>query len=399
MFLCLGLSENQAWADGCEEAKPGDDPRLFVLTMPPGSEVWQSFGHVALWFSPGFKQPEPVFNWGAFDTNIPNPLMAFLEGRIEYELMVEPRKRTLSRYRPQNRTMVAQRLDLPPSVVTKIAKKLKVAAKPENRPYNYHWLFRNCATRIRDLLDETMGGTLQSQHLNVTPHTSRSEVLRHFGPVWPIWFGWHFMASGYADQPLVRWDTMFLPDRLMEALDESTVRWPDGTTRPLVAERCEVMTGTLPWADPTPPNRAPVLWSVGLAWGASVFALARRDWRWPAGLSVMFFGLVTGFFGTVTVFFWSASSLEGFGQNENWFQASPLSWMWIWIGWRIARGTLTPRVVQIARLLASIGCLGVLVSLLPVTPQMNGGIIGLFLPVMLATVWVVDFAQRVNSKV
>ena len=65
-------------------------------------------------------------------------------------------------YQYQNRTMVAQALNLTPAQKRELQEFLEWNAQPENREYRYDYYRDNCSTRVRDVLDRVLGGRLRA---------------------------------------------------------------------------------------------------------------------------------------------------------------------------------------------------------------------------------------------
>src|SRR5436305_10742071 len=51
---------------------PGSDVTVSLLTMGNGEEVWELFGHTAIWIHDHVTARDTVFNWGVFDRSQPN---------------------------------------------------------------------------------------------------------------------------------------------------------------------------------------------------------------------------------------------------------------------------------------------------------------------------------------
>src|SRR3954462_5369999 len=67
-------------------AEPGSELTITLLTMGGGEQVWEQFGHNAVWFHverpPSFGAPvDVVYNWGIFDSSQPYFIPHFLQGR------------------------------------------------------------------------------------------------------------------------------------------------------------------------------------------------------------------------------------------------------------------------------------------------------------------------------
>ena len=117
-----------------------EDTRVFILTASPGSKTWSSFGHNLIWISNGKQKTDESFNFGTFDPQQQNLLYRYLNGELIYWLDVQPFMEDLARYKKtENRTVVGQRLRLPPHMIEKLVTKLSHLRKDENKEFVYHW--------------------------------------------------------------------------------------------------------------------------------------------------------------------------------------------------------------------------------------------------------------------
>ncbi len=375
----------------CTAAQFGEDVRIHVLTTTQGGKIFNSQGHTAIWVSGGRLRKDMVYNWGAFDGGRSDLLPAFLSGRMEFWLAAERYEVQWRRTVRTDRTLMAQRLELPPGAGEKIAALLVRSSKPKNREYVYHYADNNCATQVRDVLDDAIGGQLQSQLMDIVPWTGRFDGGRNLAP-WPIvWFAWDFMVSSYLDQPITEWQAAMVPQRLMHSLDkiEYTHGWPDSAPRKLVAETCLMRDGGYSWSREEPLPYWP-LSLFSLALGGVVYGLGtRRSQRRAAGVIsgglLLAPILLLAFLGTATMGLWSASQLDGVGPSENWALGNPLTWLLLGPIVQLIRGRpIGRRGRTIAYGLAALGLLGLVVKPLPWFNQVNLGQLSVWLPLLLA---------------
>lgn len=378
-----------AWDTVAEESVQAcevlEDPSLLeisMLTMPPGGELWSIFGHTALWV----RSPvgERVYNFGVISPEHPDLTRRFVTGELDFFLGTRSYESMMAYYRGQHRRVYRQRLDIPYEAAVELARFLEREAAPENRTYRYHWIDANCSTRVRDALDQVLGGLLSGHFVGHVDYTPRQEVLRHLAQSPAAWFGWNFTV-GSADEPLTRWDSLFLPDRLYTALEEVEL----GEGHPLVSDTCLLLDGTHGWAPPKPPNWDFVLWLLGFAFAAILWTLLRVGRQRPlarvlAGSAIVLFGTIGGALGAASVWTWSQSTYSGFSDNANLFLANPLSFallpigVAVCLGWR--RDSRFARLASFA--LLSLGAVGLIASLTPLSNQEGFGFLGLFLPAL-----------------
>lgn len=374
---------------GCTPARKGESVRIHVLTTSQGGKVFNSQGHTAIWVSGGDLENDMVYNWGAFDGGRSDLLPAFLSGRMEFWLAAEVYEVQWKRTVRTDRTLVAQRLQLPPGAGERIAARLKRDSKPENRDYIYHYTENNCATQVRDVIDEAIGGQLAAQTQDIVPWTGRFDGGRNLAP-WPIvWFAWDFMVSRYLDQPITEWQAGMVPQRLMNTIAdiEYTHGWPDGKARKLVVDTCLMRKGGYTWARDEPLPYWPIT-LLSLALGGGVLGLGMRRFESRAagvvagGLLLAPVGLLA-FLGTATMGLWAMSDLDGVGPTENWTVGNPLTWLLMGPIIQLVRGR---RVgvwgYRAAVGLAALGGLGLLLKPLPGFDQANLGPLSVWLPLL-----------------
>ena len=388
-MLCLSLSgvAQAAPPEACfPPGAEAEQPAIFLVSMTPGGAIWNSYGHNGLWIRVPGKGDGVVFNFGVFvESN--DMLDDWLQGRQYYWLATRTYDSMVQLYQGEQRNITAQRLNLPPEMAKRFIERLGVLIRPENRQYRYHWSENNCSTKIRDLLDEVSGGQLIKQHQEPNGVTMRKEVLRYTSASAAVWFGLHFMTGKEPDRALTWWESMFLPERLHDRLAVSTLRWPDGSERPLIAYECDVVSGGIHGA---PRAEAPRWWGwlllIGLVLGGISAGLGH--WRRGGGLaSRLLFsgwlglaGLLLGGLGTLGVWLWSASALVAFEDNTNLVLANPLHLLWFAAAVLVMRKGARPRAVAwwIGVTLLVIAVLGSVVNLF--LPQDSLDLIALFVP-------------------
>jgi hypothetical protein len=204
---------------------------------------------------------------------------------------VEPYERTLGQYIREGRSLMVQRLALPPEVATAVARALSENSLPQNAAYRYDYGFDNCTTRVRDVLDRGLGGALKKSLAGQTTRTYRDHALRLTAEHPLHAFAFDLGLGPRADRPLSGWDDAYLPDRLAAAV--RSMRLPSGA--PLVEEE-EVLYPGLREAREAPAVRAPWFLLEGLALGGLFWFFARR----PGLRDRRIFGALTAAVGLVS---------------------------------------------------------------------------------------------------
>ena len=168
--------------------------------------------------------------------------LKFLHGNLDYTLSTYWFEASLRAYQAQGRPVIEQTLDLTPAQQQRLTELLAVNLRPENRRYRYHFLFDNCSTRIRDILEAALGEeTLHAQALPDDAPTFRALIDPYQRAVPFLDAGIDVLLGAPADRSADGRDIMFLPEYLMEAFGKAQIGMGE-TARPLVAR-----TDTLFW--------------------------------------------------------------------------------------------------------------------------------------------------------
>lgn len=295
--------------------------RIGVMTMQPGGIFWERFGHNAIVIDDGERMTS--YNFGFFDPGEADFTANFVKGRMDYLLAALPLEQDLSYYRQAGRGVSIQWLELDEAQRENIAARLQYLAKPENARYRYDYFTNNCATQVRDVIDEALGGQLHKQmSASSLGNSYRSESVRLAWPARWMAMGFDLGLNAEADRPLSRWQDAFIPMRLQDSLDE--IRLADG--RPLVKDIQHLLPDTLQ----PPPQELPQ-WSlsalfIGLVLGGGFYLADRNAPRLFNGMTLVY-GALCGLIGTVLLLIWVGTEHRFAHGNANLLLFSPLSWL------------------------------------------------------------------------
>ena len=142
---------------------PGEHLTVRLITAGPGSEVWELFGHNAIWIKDETTGREIVYDYGRFDFAEPGFLSRFVKGRMLYWMGAADPRGMISAYIRRDRSVWVQELDLSPTARAELLRFLENNVLEENRYYRYDYYLDNCSTRIRDVLDMAVGGAISAQ--------------------------------------------------------------------------------------------------------------------------------------------------------------------------------------------------------------------------------------------
>ncbi|HEX2203127.1 MAG TPA: DUF4105 domain-containing protein [Longimicrobium sp.] len=371
--------------------------QVALVTMGQGDQVWERFGHNALWIYDPATGEDAVYNYGVFDFNSPGYWSRFMKGDWLYMLGIDGMRRTLYVYQYFNRTVEAQWLNLTPAQKLELKSFLETNARPENRDYLYDYFRDNCSTRIRDALDRVLGGRLKAATAGQPTGTTyrwHSDRLVAEDPV--VQFGLAGGLGPRADRPIDEWEEMFLPFKVRDQVREIRVPGVDGRPVPLVA-REEVLfqaAGRAPEAA-KPPARLPWYVLIGATLAAALAFLGIRTMHSGAARFLFsalsaFWLLFSGTGGVILLALWTMTNHRIAYANENLFQLSPLALPLVLLLPSLAYGArwAAKPAKALAAAVALSSLLGFVLQVLPGLDQVNGQIIALALPVNLALAWV-----------
>src|SRR5215212_160203 len=203
--------------------------------MGQGDQVWERFGHNAIWIKDATSRTTTSYNYGMFSFDEPGFITRFLRGRMLYWMGVHHADAELAAYQRSNRSVWVQQLNLTAAQKYELRQFLDWNWLPENSRYLYHYFYDNCSTRVRDALDRALGGALRDQLVGKeTGTTYRWHSLRLTGESLTVYTGLSLGLGMPTDRPIDAWQEAFIPMQLMARLRTVRVPGPDGQSVPLV---------------------------------------------------------------------------------------------------------------------------------------------------------------------
>jgi len=202
---------------GSLKATKYENSKISLITCTAGSELYSTFGHSALRVKDDSLAMDIVFNFGLFDFNTPNFYLKFIQGKLNYMLGIQNTADFLWQYSYEGRGVYEQELDLSPLHKSELIEKLTFLYKPENRYYLYSFLFKNCTTELRDLLNPYIAFPegLESENFRdlINSYVKETKWTRA---------GINLILGSNLDREISLWEGMFLPDKLFDGLKSIT---------------------------------------------------------------------------------------------------------------------------------------------------------------------------------
>ena len=280
LMLTLLMTVGIAGAQSREQREDdSDEVTIGLITCAPGPEVYEVYGHTALRVvTPDY---DAILNYGTFDFNEPNFLYRFIAGDADYMLEACPTDYFLPYYKARGSMVWEQRLNLTSQQKDELLRLVRHNLRPENVHYHYSFIFDNCATRPRDLLEAAVPSLTWGSDTAATAPTFR-EIIHHYVAhyAWLL-FGIDLALGWDVDKPIDARQQMFAPLYLKRYTQAAHYTDSLGREVPLVAAPPEVVVnvGTTDGVveAPTPWYAHPL--TVAIALLLIVAAVSYRDLR------------------------------------------------------------------------------------------------------------------------
>ena len=317
-----------------------ENRKVYIVTMSPGDALFTGFGHIAFRIEDAVRGLDDVYDYGTYDAEDPMLGWKFLVGSLPYYCQHTSFDDMVAWYKNDFGGIESRELNLTSAQINSLQATVAHDCLPENAAYAYHHFHNNCSTKLRDILDELLGGTLGKATKGQPAGRSLRDLIDASMARWQFaitrWavFG---LLNWEIDAPATRWEQMFLPFYLSEELDGLSQPAFPGEP-PLVAQHTLVV-GTQK-GPPTLPTStfgsifALLLLLISLAPALLPAKLARR----LSGLLLMGAGALGGLYGTILVFSWAVSPYPETAATMTLLVLHPLHWLLIPVGIGVWRG-------------------------------------------------------------
>jgi hypothetical protein len=138
--------------------KLSDEAKISVITFGPyQGELWSAFGHNGIRVFDPLLDIDWMYDWGRFDFEQANFFWNFARGKMLYSIgRTQKYPNVKSYYIKQNRSIKEQVLNLSQAENQAFFNYLEHNNLPANRTYLYNYVYNNCATKIRDIIQEVV---------------------------------------------------------------------------------------------------------------------------------------------------------------------------------------------------------------------------------------------------
>lgn len=307
---------------------------ISVLTCSPGDEAYSVYGHSAIRVKDESYNYDVVFNYGIFDFSSPNFLYRFASGQTDYLLGAYGFSDFVEDYIAAKRSIYEQVLNLTQHEKQKVFDFLLWNAKPENRVYRYNFLFDNCATRVRDVIQEQSDGKVNFPEKTENQKTFRDLIKEYHSKLLWLNFGIDLIVVAPSDKDASAFEEMFLPDYLMDHFAHSTIT-TGNETKTLVGATDVI------YQAPESTFKSLKIVSPFVVFGILlllVIYVSVRQWRKKKInylTDYLVFG-INGFMGVVMLWFVLYSEHPAMHPNYNLLWAIPVNFVFVFI-WKVKK--------------------------------------------------------------
>lgn len=197
---------------------------ISLLTCSPGDELYSIFGHSALRIKDEHTGTDIVYNYGTFDFYDPYFYSKFVRGKLLYFLSQNNYKDFIYSYAQEQRAVAEQFLQLSCEQKKAIQQYIWKNMQEENRFYAYDFLYDNCTTRLRDIIEQFQDSSMKTGIIpQAADKTFRNALYDYLDKGHMHWskLGIDLLLGYPVDQKMTNRQAMFLPEYLETAVDST----------------------------------------------------------------------------------------------------------------------------------------------------------------------------------
>lgn len=327
------------------------EAEISVLTVGPGASLNDAFGHSAFRIKDLKSGIDTVYGYGEYDFDAPNFYLKFAQGKLNYLISETNYNRFYQVYVYYNRSIREQTLNLSQAEKQKLYNYLINNYKPENRPYLYEFFYDNCATKIKDVVNNASNNTITFNNPNdFQDATFRTLIQNELNKNSWGSLGIDLALGSVIDRKATPEDHMFLPKNIYTFFENATL---GNTKKPLVKQSHVLYSKKdTPQANTFFTSPVFILSLIALF----ILYITYKDYknsRRTKWLDITLFTL-TGLIGVMILLLWFATDHSGTHQNYNLLWASALN---ILVIGQLLRKTPSTWFVKYIKLLIILLCL------------------------------------------
>lgn len=320
---------------------------ISIITIGPGAELYDKFGHSAFRIKDTLSGVDVVFNYGVYDFDTPNFYTKFAQGKLLYQLGVSYYQPFFESYVAQNRWIKEQTLNLSFTEKQAVSDFLWNNAKPENKKYKYDFFFDNCATKIRDVVQIVLGDKLEFKEDHIKEELTFRQLIQQNlqANSWGS-LGIDIGLGAVIDKKAKPIEYQFLPDYVYKGAANAVIH-RNGETENLVKSTSVLFENNSSKAKGN--FFLSPLFIFGLL-GVLIVFVTYRDYKRKMrsrylDTAIFFF---TGLIGVFLLLLWFATDHTATANNYNLLWAFPIS---IIVVFAISKKSVSPKLKRYALLL------------------------------------------------
>lgn len=196
-----------------------DNVNIYLVSTEGGDAVYSLFGHTSLEIEYPYLF-DHFYDYGFF-TFKDGFYVNFALGKLYYNMYRTDAEWRMDSFRYEDRTVHKTKLPLTSSQKKGIMDFLDYNALPENNTYLYDYYRDNCATRVRDIIDEATAGDFKAWAEEIPSGESFRSSSNHYmeAQFFPA-FAINYLEGPKVDRLLSRYDMMYLPEELMKGVED-----------------------------------------------------------------------------------------------------------------------------------------------------------------------------------
>jgi hypothetical protein len=230
VFICVfgqGLNLSTpafAGEDRLIEPEHIANARFYLQTIGRGNGLSDLYGHTQLHIMESVSRRNFVVTWGVYDNFDPLFPINFYRGSAKFLILALPFAQSQKYYQEMKRYVEEDELVLTVEQKTNLLTRLEqtvsvVGHFDSHSSYVYKIYEDNCSTRIRDVLNDLLGGSIKQRFSQESTSITVRQILREGQSVIPLSSTFlEIIANKETDRTLSAWDYMYVPLQLRRYL-------------------------------------------------------------------------------------------------------------------------------------------------------------------------------------
>ena len=151
-----------------------DRYNISILTVSPGKDLVDAFGHSGIRVVDNELNYDVVFNFGIYDFQAPDFYSNFVKGRPIYSLGINNYNRFFNDYKNQKRGILEHKIQISKNKKDALIQLLFENSRQENKFYVYEYFNDNCSTKVADLFIENFNDEIYNFEINLSSKSNYS---------------------------------------------------------------------------------------------------------------------------------------------------------------------------------------------------------------------------------